>query len=150
MEAEGLLSAEDLRAAVIELLFARCGHAQVEGPSKATQRNTPLKTSCERLLQYPPGLGGVAPWDAPSYIDEGVFWDVFSLVECYSDLFKFQDMPPPTPRAPQRCNVGASRPTIVLVHFPLAPLFKLLEQCSSLGIVPLSVETVRDTPTSSL
>jgi hypothetical protein len=43
MEAEGLLSAEDLRAAVIEMLSARCGNARVEGLAKATLMDTPSR-----------------------------------------------------------------------------------------------------------
>jgi hypothetical protein len=41
MDGKGVLSAEDMRAVVIEMLFALCGNARVEGLAKVTQRNIP-------------------------------------------------------------------------------------------------------------
>jgi hypothetical protein len=95
MGGEGLLTTEDLKVAVNEVMFARCENARVEGLAKATLRNIPqqlVSIYCntqpgweeQRRRTRLPRATRVCSW-------------TFSPEEI-RDLVKFQDMPPPAPK----------------------------------------------------
>jgi hypothetical protein len=88
------MSAEDLRAVVNGMLFARCGNAREEGLATRTQINTPPQlvsnycTSDSDWQEQPRGTRTPRSMRA-------CYWT--ASPKAMRDLVKFQDMPPPAP-----------------------------------------------------
>ena len=95
MGGEGLLSADDLRAALTEVLFARCGNARVEGLAKATLRNIPPQLVSSYCNTHP-GWEERRRGTRLPRATRVCYWT--SSPEAIRDLIKFQDMPPPAPK----------------------------------------------------
>jgi hypothetical protein len=89
------MPAYDLRAAVTEVLFARCGNARVEGLAKATVRNTPPPLVSIYYNTHP-GWEERRRGTRLPRATRVCYWT--SSPEAIRDLIKFHDMPTPAPK----------------------------------------------------
>ena len=141
MGGEGLLSADDLRAALTEVLFARCGNARVEGLAKATLRNIPPQLVSSYCNTHP-GWEERRRGTRLPRATRVCYWT--SSPEAIRDLIKFQDMPPPAPKSSttlQRRRIAAHDCARVLPSGDLVSIVGTMQLVGERS--PLSLDSSR-------